>query len=101
MADAQAGDLEDEDGVAVGDGAACPISDVGRDIAHAHIGDSDVVLYRAAVGVPPPQHVLDGGGGEDRVVRGVRAVHGGDDGHHRRAQVVVVVGCDLHSAWAF
>ena len=63
--------------------------------------DRQVVLGRAALGVPAAQHVLDAGIGEVRVVRGVRPVHGGDVGHHLRAHVVVVVGGDLHGAGAF
>ena len=37
MADAQARDLEDEDGVAVGHVAAAPVADVGGHVAHAHV----------------------------------------------------------------
>ena len=95
------GDLEDEDRVAVGDGAAAPVADVGGDVAHAHVVDREVVLGGPAFGVPAAQHVLDVGVGEVGVVRGVRPVHGGDVGHHRRANVVVVVGGDLHAAGAF
>ena len=44
VADAHAGDLEDEDGVAVRDVAAAPVADVGGDVAHAHVGEGEVVL---------------------------------------------------------
>src|SRR5204863_2728841 len=101
VADAHAGDLEDEDRVAVGDVAAVPIADVGGDVAHAHIGEGQVVPGRAAFRVPALQHVFDAGIREVRIVRGVCAVHGGDLRHHLGAHIVVVVGGDPDRARAF
>ena len=100
MADAHAGQLEDEDRVAVRDVAAAPVADVGRDVADAHVRDGEVMPGRTAVGVPAAQHVLDVGIGQVGVVRGVRPVHRGDMRRRRRADVVVVVGGDLHRARA-
>ena len=95
-----AGDLEDEDGIAVGDVAAAPVADVGGDVAHAHIGDRQIVLGRAAFWVQPLKHSPDAGIGEVRVVRGMRPVHGGDLRHHLGTYIVVVVGGDPHGAGA-
>ena len=58
------------------------------------------MLGHAAVRIPAAQHMLDAGIGRNGVVRGMRPVHGGDIGHHGRSDVVVVVGCDLHTARA-
>src|SRR5215468_6772481 len=95
VADAQSRNLEDEDGIAIGNGPAAPIPDVGGDVAHAHVSDRQVVLGGPALGVPAAQHVLDSGIGEIGVVADMRAVHGGDVGHNSRAQIVIVVGGNL------
>ena len=100
MADAHAGDLEDENGIAGGDHPTAGAADVGRDVADAHIGDGQIVLGRPTIGVPTAQHVLDAGIGKHGIVRFMRAVHGGDVGCQRRADVVVIVGGNPHPAGA-
>src|SRR5207342_3504272 len=77
-----------------------PVAYVGRHVAHADVGNRHIVLGGSALRVPAAQHVLDVGVGEIRVVRGVRPVHGGDVGNHGGAQIVVVVGGDLHPTGA-
>jgi hypothetical protein len=94
MADAQARDLEHEDGIAMRDRTARPVADVGHHVAHAHIVVGEVVLDRARALAPALQYVLDVGVREVGVVRVVRPVHGGDVGHDLRPHVVIVVGGD-------
>ena len=60
--------------------------------------DGEIVLGGTAVGVPAAQHVLDLGIGQQRVVRRMCLVHGGDVGHRGWPDVVVIVGRDLDTA---
>jgi hypothetical protein len=85
MADAEAGDLEDEDRVNVLDHVLAGIftveaADVGRDIAYEDVADLFGDFRRAPVLVPAVQHIGDPRIGEQRVMRGIGAVHGDDVG---------------------
>ncbi len=82
----------------MGDEAAAPVANVGGDVADAHVGHGEVVPGGSGARAPPAQHVADGGIGKQRVMRGVCPVHGGDVGHHGRANVVIVVGGDADPA---
>ncbi len=96
MADAQARDLEDKDGIGVGDHAAIgPGADIGRDVADIDVVDHDMVLDRVrAFGVPSRQDDLDRRIGREGVVRGMGAVHGDDARHGHGAVEAGKVGRD-------
>ena len=87
MGDAQIGDLEDEDRIAVPLGAAAHKSRmlVGtlrtRTSPDLHVMARRLVRARA----PAAQHVLDAGIGVVGVVGRMRVVHGDDVGQHRAA----------------
>ncbi len=97
MSDAHIGDFEDEDGIAVAFGAAAPIADIGRHVAHAHVLVCEVPDGRFVRAVAPAtQHVFDRRIGMVGVVGVVSVVHGGDVGDDGRLHIVVVVGRDAH-----
>ena len=57
MRDAQVRDLEDEDRIAVAlRAAAALVADVGRDRAHAHVLELEIMIGRLAVVLPAAQH---------------------------------------------
>ena len=102
MGDAHVRGFVDEDRIAVPLGAAAPVADVGRDVAHAHVFDGDVVARRLIRRrAPAAQHVLDGGVGMIGEVGRVRVIHGDDVRHDRRPDIIVVVGCDAHELRRF
>lgn len=95
MADAQAGDLEDEDRVAVLHHV--PTADVGRHVADVDVVYDERVARRPAVGVPAAQYVLDAGIWMVGKMRAVGLVHGR---HARQRRVAVdagIVGGDAHA----
>ena len=103
MADAEAGDLEDEDRVAVPDHLAAGIvgviaADVGGDVADVDVADAFRDQRRLAVVAPAVQHVRDAAVGKQRVMRAVRPVHGDDVGQAAGAIGAAVVGRDPHAA---
>ena len=65
MRDAQIGDLEHEDRVAV-HARAAELADVGRHVAHVQVEIGDVVQRDLAALAPAAQHVGDVGVGERR-----------------------------------
>src|SRR6476619_7764981 len=100
MADAKAGDLEDEDRVAVRDAVRAAEADIGRDVADADIADLEIVVDRPAVRIPAAQHMLDPGVGKVCVMRAMRMVHGDDVGDGL-AGITRIVGGDPDAAGAF
>ncbi len=97
MGDAQIRHLENENGIAVTLGAAAPIPDIRRDIAHAHVANANIVTCRLIRCRPPAaQDVLDRRVGAIGVMGAVRVVHGDDVWHDRRTDIVVIVGHDAY-----
>ena len=72
------------------------VADVGRDRAHAHVLELEIVVGRLAVLLPAAQHMLDAGLGPVGEMGRMRPVHRHDVGQDRRLDVVVVVGRDAH-----
>jgi len=99
MRDAQIGNLEDKDRVAVtlGRGAAVEAPDIGRHVAHPH-----VAIFQVPVGgligilAPTPQHVFDRRVGIIGVMRVVRMIHGDNIRQQPRLNVTVVIGGNAH-----
>ena len=100
MADAEVGDLEDEDRIAAGHAARHAAPDVGGDIADADIADRHVVLDGAALGIPAAQDMLDRRVGKSGEVRGMRPVHGDGIGNDA-AGIARIVGDDADALGAF
>ncbi len=99
MADAKAGDLEDEDRIAVLDhlatGVLAPIAaDIGGDVADIDVADPLRVVRGLAVLSPAVQHMADPGIGKQRVMRRMCPVHGRDVGQSPGLIDAVVVGRD-------
>ena len=55
MGDAQVGDLENEDRIAIALGAAAPVADVGRHVAHPHVAVFHIADRRLSGLVPQPR----------------------------------------------
>src|ERR1700730_17691636 len=95
MRDAQIADLEDEDRVAVVAGPA-ELSDIGRNVAEAHIVVIQMMAGDPARRVPAPQHVFDPGLDPVAVMRRMGIVHRDNIRRRRSADHIVVVGDDAH-----
>ena len=101
MADAEAGDLEDEDRVAVLDHLAAGIvaeiaADVGGDIADEDVADALGDLRRLPVVAPAVQHMGNARVRKQRVMGAVRAVHGDDVGQPAGGIGAAEIGRDPH-----
>ena len=102
MSDAHIRDLEDEDRVAVALGAAAPVANVSRHVAHAHIAVFQIPDRRLfGARSPAAQHVFDRRVGMVGVVGVMGMIHGGDIGHHRQLQIIVVIGRNADVLRAF
>ena len=100
MGDAEIGDGEDEDRVAVdARRVGAPVAGVGRHVPHLHVLERDVVLGLALAGLggPAAQRVGDAVLGIVGEMRRVGVVHGDDVGLAAEAVDAVVVGDRPHA----
>src|ERR1700722_3950821 len=105
IADPEAGDVEDEDRVAVlySPVAAAVVEQIAADVG-GYLADIDVAdalgdFRRRPVIVPAMQHVLNVGIGKQRIMGAVGAVHGDDIGQPVDPVGAIPVGRDSNSAW--
>ena len=91
VGDAEIGDLEHEDRVAVVAHAA-EVADVGRQVPDLEVPELVLVHRHAALGIPAPQGQRDLGFHDVRVMGVMGVVHGDDVGRRRRPDPAVVVG---------
>src|SRR5204862_6882920 len=99
MGEAQIGDIEHKDRVAVVARAPRPtiLAHIGRHVVDLDIAVIDMMRRDAARRVPAAQHKFDAGLDRIGVMRRMRVVHRHDVGRYRRADHVVVIGDDRHA----
>src|ERR1044072_6800064 len=104
MADAEAGDLEDENGIAVPDHVGAGevtvvAADVGGDVGENGVAETELYMRRLAALAPAVKDVRDLRIGKQRVVRAMRAVHGDDVGQPAAGMVgAAEIGRDPYAA---
>ena len=100
MADAQACDFEDKDGIAV-DLHGPAAADVGRHVADEDIVDGERMSCRSALRIPAAQDEFDPGVRNVGIMGAVGLVHG-DDARQRSCTVVAAeIGGDPHAGRRF